>query len=79
MDMATSAAELLALVEDAIAYKLGKIAVGAYLEMEYRGRKFKDYDITDLFALRDKLKAEVARGDNKFPARFWGLNGSTPI
>jgi hypothetical protein len=77
-DMATTA-ELLASVETAIQYQLGKIAEGSYLETSFGGVRLKDYDLESLYRLRKHLKAEMATnsGSSGFSLRRIKSGGMT--
>ena len=57
--MATTA-ELLASVESAISYRLGRIAAGEFLEQRFGDKAFKEYSIEELFRIRSRLLSESA-------------------
>ncbi|MBN2711978.1 MAG: hypothetical protein JXR97_06020 [Planctomycetes bacterium] len=58
--MSTTASEMVALIDAAIAYKLGKITDdSAFAEMETGdGRRIKDYSFDELMTLRKTYKQE---------------------
>ena len=60
--MATDAA-LLAAVDLAIEYRLGKIAAGEFLSISFGGQSFSNYTLAELYDIRKHLKAQVSGND----------------
>lgn len=56
----STASDLLASVESAISYRLGRIAAGDYLSHSFAGKSFTEYSLQELMDIRDRLKAEVS-------------------
>ena len=56
--MATDAA-LLAALDLAIEYRLGKIAAGEFLNISFGGQSFSNYSLKELYDIRRHLKAAI--------------------